>query len=261
MWYPCDGNTALWLCITLIHNNIIALAAQAGLTAIEWGGDLHLPPGDARLAAQLGRQTRDAGLNVSAYGSYYRAGEEQNPPVAAVLETALALEAPVIRVWAGRRGSDKATPDHRARVVDDLRRMAEMASAAGLLLACEYHGGTLTDTSASALQLFREVDHPALRTFWQPPVRQDQAACLAGLRDVLPWLVNLHVFHWVVRDDRVERRPLGEGATAWRAYLEMVRTTGREHCASLEFVQDAAPEAMLRDATTLKRWLNDSERL
>jgi 3-dehydroshikimate dehydratase len=63
---------------------IAALAAQAGLEAIERGGDVE----EARAVR---RTTEDAGLQVAAYGAYYRVGHEEPCPFAEVLETAVAL--------------------------------------------------------------------------------------------------------------------------------------------------------------------------
>ena len=74
---------------------IIALAAQAGLSGIEWGGDVHVAPGDAASAAETARKTREAGLAVLSYGSYYRGGEGED--FAPILASARALGAPVIR--------------------------------------------------------------------------------------------------------------------------------------------------------------------
>ena len=79
---------------------IIALAKEAGLTGIEWGGDIHVPAGDTKTASEIGRKTREAGLAVLSYGSYYRGDEGED--FAPVLASAKALGAPVIRIWAGR---------------------------------------------------------------------------------------------------------------------------------------------------------------
>ncbi len=47
---------------------IIALMTQAGLAAIEWGGDIHVPHGDEAQARAVARMGADAGLHVAAYG-------------------------------------------------------------------------------------------------------------------------------------------------------------------------------------------------
>ena len=70
---------------------IIALVEQCGLDGIEWGGDVHVTPGDTENAGRIGDLTRQAGLEVLAYGSYFRPGEQRAAAFAPVLASAKAL--------------------------------------------------------------------------------------------------------------------------------------------------------------------------
>jgi sugar phosphate isomerase/epimerase len=234
---------------------VIALVRRAGLRGIEWGGDIHAPHGDLVRARETRELTQDAGLRVAAYGSYYKAGlsEDAGLPFGRVLETAVELGAPTIRVWAGTAGSAAVAPEQRAAVTGDLRRIAALAVGAGVRVTLEFHGGTLTDTAESAERLLREAGHANLSTCWQPPVDLDAAGCLAGLRGLLPKLANLHVFQW--RQATTERLPLGEGAVAWRSYLATAAEAPGDRYALLEFVERDAPECFLRDAAVLREWL------
>lgn len=233
----------------LSPGEIIALARETGLAGIEWGGDVHVPHGDLARAREVAARTADSGLAVAAYGSYYRAGGRNDFPFAAVLETALALGAPTIRVWAGEKGIASADADepYRARVGADLAGIAGDAGDAGLTVSCEFHSGTLTDTNESTRRLLAENGAPALRAYWQPPVGAAVDYCLAGLDLVLPRLTNVHVFHW---QDK-EKRPLAEGTDRWRRYLARLAAGGGDHYALLEFVRDDDPENLRRDARTL----------
>lgn len=56
----------------LAIKEIVKIVVEAGLDGIEWGGDIHVPHGDLQVAKQTMRMTEDAGLTVTAYGSYYR---------------------------------------------------------------------------------------------------------------------------------------------------------------------------------------------
>jgi sugar phosphate isomerase/epimerase len=232
---------------------IAALVQRAGLSAIEWGGDIHAPHGDVARAREVARLTADHGLRTCAYGSYYRVGESEAKGLAfaAVLDSAVALGAPVIRVWAGARGSVDADAAYRAAVVADSRRIADLAQAAGVQVAYEYHGNTLTDSDAAAQRLLAEAAHPALLTFWQPHVGRPADEAEAGLRAILPRLANLHVFSWRAH----ERLPLAERAADWRQWLAVARGSGRDHVCTLEFVKDDSPERFLEDARTLREWL------
>jgi sugar phosphate isomerase/epimerase len=235
----------------------VSLAVRAGLQGIEWGGDVHVPHGDVKRAAEVGRMTGEAGLMIVSYGSYYAAGASQvaGLPFERVLETALALQAPAIRVWAGTKGSAGADAAYRGLVADDLHRIADLAQQAGLVISLEHHSDTLTDTNASAVSLIQEIGHPNVWMYWQPTVGAPLSYGLEGLTGVLHRLSNLHVFHWSRSAQGCERYPLAAGADLWMAYLEVVRRSGRNHSALLEFVRDDSPERLMADAATLVSWL------
>ncbi len=237
----------------LTPRQIVDLAAAAGLDAIEWGGDVHVPHGDRAGAREARALAADAGLAVASYGSYYRAGksEAEGLSFSTVLATAQALGAPVIRVWAGVRGSASATPEYRALIAGDLRRIGALAGGAGLMVALECHVNTLTDTAASAMQLLEEVGPAGVRTYWQPPVGRAVADCCADLRRLAGHLAHLHVHYF---DPAARRqRPLAEGAEAWRQYLALAAPAApARRYALLEFVAGGAPEQFLADAQTLR---------
>lgn len=234
---------------------IVEAVQRTGLVGIEWGGDVHVPHGDIGTARRVRDLTVRAGLQVAAYGSYYRVGRSESEGLAfeRVLETAIELGAPTIRVWPGTAGSDATDEDGRWKIVRELQRIGDLATKAGVTVSLEYHGGTLTDTDASASQLLVEVDHANVFTCWQPHVGATAEAALAGLQDVRSRLSNLHVFHWGPTPN--DRRPLAEGEDAWARYLAAARTVEGDRYALLEFVKDDSLAALAEDAATLRRWL------
>ena len=234
---------------------VAAAAAEAGLRSVEWGGDVHVPHGDLKAAAAAKAVCADLGLETAAYGSYYRAGESpaQGLEFGTVLETAVALGAPTIRVWAGALGSAVADAAYRDLVAADLRRAADMASAAGVDVGVEYHGGTLTDDDSSARALLRKVGN--LAAYWQPPVGMSPEMRKRSLAAVLGRLANLHVFHW----RGTERLPLAEGRGEWVEYLRMAAADGRGRHALLEFAKDDSPGQMAADAKVLLGILEEVE--
>jgi 3-dehydroshikimate dehydratase len=230
---------------------IIKLVQEAGLQSIEWGGDIHVPHGDAQKAKEVRDWTVEAGLTVASYGSYYRVGSQQPDRVLfeRVLESALALQAPAIRVWAGDKGSAAADEAWWSQVVADSRRISDLAEQAGVRVDFEYHGNTLTDTRETAVRLLQEAGHPNLRCNWQPAVGVTMEERKLDLAAVTPWLTNVHVFHWLPGI----RCPLADGIADWTEYMGMVREIGGLHYAMLEFVKDNEPQQFLQDAEILKR--------
>jgi sugar phosphate isomerase/epimerase len=238
----------------LSPTEVIDLVRQAGLAAIEWGGDIHVPHGDEPRAREVGAATRAAGLTVAAYGSYYRAGhsEQDGPPFSDVLRTALALGAPVIRVWAGTRSSTEADPSYQDWVAREIHRISTLAGDAGLRIALEFHADTLNDTTASSLALLQAADHPALRSLWQPSHGLKPLDRLASLRALGPRLEHLHVFH---RDSENRRLPLAQGASEWAIYLAAAARLRPQAAALIEFVAGDRPEQFLEDAAVLRQLL------
>jgi sugar phosphate isomerase/epimerase len=234
---------------------IVALCQQAALTGIEWGGDLHVPHGDLAVARRVHDLTVSAGLEIAAYGSYYRVGisERDGLPFEKVLATAVQLQAPLVRVWAGAKASADADEAYVGWVIDELERVAGLAAAAGIKVACEYHAGTLTDSLRSTAVLLEKARHPNLWFLWQPANGQPVSYNLQTLGLVLPRLANAHVFHWW--PDASTRHPLTAGEADWREYLQILRQAGGSRYALLEFVKDDEPGQLLRDAATLRQWL------
>ena len=235
-------------------DEIIALVSESGLAAIEWGGDIHVPAGRPDIAAQVRRRSADAGLRTPSYGSYFRVTPES--PESAfqpVVETAQALGAETIRVWADGKSSREMDPGYFRRLADAGRVLCEAAARGGCQVGFEYHLGTATDTNASALRLIAAIDHPAARLYWQPRQHTSPEDRLAGLRQALGCLAHLHVFQWV--GDRDLRLPLAEGAADWQSYLACAAGAPGGRCAYLEFVPDDSRESFLRDAATLRQWL------
>jgi 3-dehydroshikimate dehydratase len=242
----------------LSAREVVELVARAGLQGIEWGGDVHVPHGDAATAREVAAMTRDAGLTVAAYGSYYRAGEPatgDNPDFAAVLNSAVRLGAPTIRVWSGRRPSAAADNAYRGLVLADLRRIGALAAAHSIVVSCEHHSHTLTDSPASARELYAALQGSNVDAYWQPTPELSTGDNAASLKDLLPRLVNLHVFHWAVANGRRDRCPLAAGRPDWDRYLRLAASTGRDHWALLEFVKDDRPEQFVEDAGALRSWL------
>jgi 3-dehydroshikimate dehydratase len=234
---------------------IAQLASQAGLKSIEWGGDIHVPHGNLAAAARARKLCADAGLSISAYGSYYRAwASAKTLNFGSVLDTAEALGTQTVRVWAGNLASAAASSGFQQAVVGDLKRVCALAAERNCSISLEFHGGTLTDNATATNALIEAVAAPNLTTYWQPPVGLSPDQCLAGLTSVLPHLQNLHVFHWW--PDQHHRLPLSDGADAWRQYLDAAADAAKPRHVSLEFVRDDDPDQFRRDAKTLLNLLN-----
>ena len=234
---------------------VIQLCQQSHLEGIEWGGDVHVPPGDGKRAKEVAQMTKEAGLETVCYGSYYRCDGEG---FEAVLETALHLGAPLIRIWAGNKGSSQTDVEEFSRVADDLARISALAAPHGITIATEYHGGTLTDSRESCARLHEAASHPNLKTLWQPLRRAVGNAKIEensdDLRAILPFLSNVHVYHWIETSEGRGVLSLAQDQT-WSHYVEILRGIGQSRWLLLEFVPQNDASTLQFEAATLRELL------
>ncbi|MGO4859054.1 sugar phosphate isomerase/epimerase family protein [Arthrobacter sp. 2MCAF14] len=225
---------------------VVRTAAAAGLAGIEWGSDVHVH--DAASARHARIATEAAGLKVLSLGSYYRAGSFGE--FDGVLALAAELGTPRIRVWAGDVGSAEAGEAEWDAVVGDVQRIAGLAAARGVEVALEYHGGTLTDSPETTLELLRRVDRPNVGTYWQPAVALSDQEALESLHRVIEHVVGVHCFSWW---PGTQRLPLEDRKPLWEAVVGVLRGSGRDMDMMLEFVQADRPRNVVRDAGVLRR--------
>ena len=223
-------------------------AEKAGLSLLEWGGDIHVPPTDPAAASEAVRLTGEHGLTADTYGSYHRCMPGEDP--APVVRCASALGVRNLRVWAGVKGSADIGREERDAVIRGIREVCDLVPA-GMTVSTEFHQWTLTDRYESAVRMWEEVERENFRLYWQPNQFMDDDYNLAAIRAVLPHLSNVHVFSWAGQD----KFPLKDGERMWRQYLDIIRSDGRDHGLLLEFVCDGTAEQLYRDADTLREWL------
>ena len=223
----------------LSPEEVIRLAVQAGLHAIEWGGDIHVPAGDTETARRVGELTRAAGLEVSGYGSYMRCLDPAE--VAPVAAAAKALKAPAIRIWTGRNARREVTPDAAESMVNIIRQLCDTVPE--ITVTSEFHRNTFTEDADSALELVKLVDRSNFRSSFQIYAHHDIPSAVEKLEPVLG---NVHVYSYA-------HAPLADTFDIWQDLMEKFRRQNRTLL--LEFTKDNLPENFLADAETLKKLL------
>ncbi|OKK20066.1 sugar phosphate isomerase [Streptomyces sp. CB02488] len=245
------GGVGLGLCSVTFRRlpaaEVARRAAEAGLEVIEWGADVHAPAARPDTVRAVREATERYGMACCSYGSYFRATPDELSGFPAVARAAVLLGAPRIRVWAGAAGSRSALPGERQETVRCLREAARIAADHGLLLAPEFHGGTLTDTVASTARLLDEVGADNVRTYWQPPLDASDEEALAGLAELAERVCAVHAFSWWPGNNRL---PLADRTRLWADVLGLL--DGRDVQALLEFVPGDDPEVLAREAATLR---------
>ena len=221
-------------------DEILSAAAEAGLSRIEWGSDIHAPKDDpVRLEALSA-----APLPCCSYGTYFRLGITPLEELPEYIRAAKLLGTDHLRIWAGRRTASQYTPEERKDFLKQCAAAASVAEAHGVILCLECHRRSYTETKEGALELMEYVDSSHFRMYWQPNPDISTEENLAYIRLLREYITHVHVFHW--EQDR--RLPLREGFNIWRRYLQEL---GGSHHLLLEFMPDDSIESLRVEADVL----------
>ena len=228
---------------------IVSLVSKAGLDAIEWGSDIHVP--DAKTARAVKKMCDDSGIITPSYGSYYRCAVS-NEDFEMYAEAAAELNSKTVRIWAGDVSSRDADEFKREKIVLSARKAAEKAKSYGLGIAFEFHNGTLTDYADSAIKLIDEIGCDNAGLYWQPLNMHDDKANLDNLVAVLPKLENIHAF-----GNQSASIPMEQSREFWRecrSILEKKDVLSTDKTAYLEFVMNGTSEQFFKDSKCLNEF-------
>lgn len=237
----------------LSFEDVISLAKNAGLDGIEWGGDVHVPAGDVVLAKKVLNKTNDAGLEVLSYGSYYYLGDgsvEDKPNFDKILASAKALKVNVIRIWGGHKNAEVLTDDEYKALIDETRVIADLAKAEGIKIAFEFHNNTITNSCNSAIRFMEDVAHDNVGLYWQYSIEKSVEDNLADITRVLPYMVNVHVYHYNASMNQLLLDEDG-GESRWARCIAPIAADNKDHNFFLEFTKGGLEENAIHDAKVL----------
>lgn len=231
-------------------DELINAAKNAGLKAIEWGSDVHVPVGDIEYAKSVREKCDKAGLICCSYGSYFRFGIKTNTAelFKSYIDTAKALGCSVIRVWCAEKGSREISDEEYSLAVTQAKEYCKIAKENDITVTLECHNHTITDEYHSSLKFLKLVDAENLKMYWQPNQFESEEYNIDSLKALLKYIVNVHVFHWLGE----QRFPLEDGKRIWEEYTEILKSEQKDYFFLLEFMHDNNLETLAPTAKTLK---------
>lgn len=236
---------------------VIDYCKECGISAIEWGSDVHVPAGDFENARKVKKACDEAGIYASSYGSYYRTGVYDNPieEFTKYLETAKILEAPVIRIWVGKMDFEEADSEYIEKNVSELKTICDIAKDMGLQVGCEFHSGTLCNTCESSLTLVEKVGCGNFGMYFQYSPHVSMETNIKTLEKFIPIIKNVHVF-WIDKD--ATRYSLAENGApeAWKNFISMLSKNNINTHLLFEFLKDPSKEALNTETKILKELID-----
>lgn len=233
----------------LSREEVCKIADDNNVRIIEWGGDIHLPPGDKKAEAEVISLSKRYKLTPLSYGSYFRVGEDDFEYWKTIVKTAENIGAGIIRAWLGSKSSADVSEKEFNILVEETRRIADIANEKGIVIAFEFHKGTYNDSAKSSAKFFEAVNRENVKTYWQP---MSNSADEENLKAVLPYLITVHVFQW---NKHGKRYSLKYGKKQWQRFISIINNANVSVNYILEFVKNDSPRRFSNDVKTIKVFL------
>ena len=230
---------------------IAQIAKQAGADCIEWGGDIHVTNLQSALLAKTACQ--NAGIEILSYGTYYRVGCGDLAKWISICEIAKAMEARVIRVWLGTRGSKKTTAFGYKRILQDLADICAVANRYGLLVAPECHPNTFNDNTMAFLQIHKDLKQLGhadnFRTYFQS-LYKNLAYDFNRIERTAGEIEIVHISY----SERIREQLFCRKNKNYIAMLlKKLKETGYDNTVLLEYTCFSKPDCLIKDLERLKK--------
>lgn len=229
---------------SLSADEVIKCVKDAGLSAIEWGSDVHAPYTDVEKLKHIAAAQKEAGIVCSSYGTYFTLGKDPVEELHGYIAAAKQLGTNILRLWCGNKEYGELTEEERDFMRSEARAAAKIAEEDGAVLCMECHNNSYTATLDGALDLMRATDSKAFRMYWQPSVFEPFEFSAAYAEGIAAYTQNIHVFYY----ENGKHLPLECGASDWEKYLEYFDGS---QTLLLEFMPDGKPESLATEAKTL----------
>lgn len=234
--------------VTFIKQSIeevFKIAKNAGIDGIEWSdrGE-HTINGEN--IEKIKRLSEQEGIEIFSFGSYcYMSDPEE---CIGVVDRAAQVNAPVIRIWAGKKSPQDCNEEEFAQIVENTKIMADYASKYNIILAFEYHKNSLTETAESAVNLIKAIDRDNVKLYWQNSGRFSLEDNLKNQRIITPYLAG--VFH-IQNDYGGKGNQLLEEINGDMEYYfkPFINT---DYKVLIEFVKGGLEESFYRDVEALR---------
>jgi len=182
------------------------------------------------IASPVFKCALDPGRAVAS-GDRFGQGEESVEAHFLKLERAIAiakiLDAPRIRIFSFWREKDPAR--HRNEVISHLKRAAEIAQRANLLLLVENEPSCNGGFAEEVAQIVRGVDSPSVKALWDPgnEAYGGREAFPAGYDHVKDVVAHVHLKDaYIGHDGKARCVPMGSGVVPWISHFRALAADG-----------------------------------
>ncbi len=227
---------------------VVEICRREKVGYIEWGSDVHVKTlDDAQMVKKL---CDEAGITVSSYGSYYRVGNGTAEQWRELCENADAMGAGSIRVWLGTKDSEKTNDEEYLLLLEDCRRICDVAKEYGIIVCPECHDNTFNNNTDAIIRFKNDLGRDNFKSYFQSRYFRMEYD-LDRIDRTFDFIKDMHVSYSDLKREQMFRK---KDKNYLDTLLKKMISKGFDGIVMLEFTQDSSEKAFAEDIGKLKSY-------
>ena len=183
---------------------IVKIAAEAGVGYIEWGGDVHVRTlDDAKKAKAICDENY---IKISSYGSYFNASDYDENEWEKMCKITKEMAGESIRIWLGKKDSEKTSDEEYGILLSNMKKMCDKAREYGILVCPECHDDTYNNNTDAFLRFSKNLDKNNFKTYFQSRYFRMEYD-LDRIDRTYPYIENVHVsYRDLIREQKFREK-------------------------------------------------------
>ena len=227
---------------------VVEIAKKAGVGYIEWGGDIHVKTADD--ARKVKTLCDSAGIKISSYGSYFNCIRYDESKWIEICEITKEMDASSVRVWLGKKDSEKTGEADYRVLVENTKRMCDIAADYGLLVCPECHGNTYNNNTDAILRFSKDLQRDNFKTYFQSRYFRMEYD-LDRIDRTFDFTENVHVSYRDLKREQLFRK---KDRNYLDTLLKKLREKNFQGIIMVEFVSGNSEKQFYEDTEKLKSY-------
>ncbi len=227
---------------------IVEICKKEQVEYIEWGSDVHVKTKDDAKKAKL--LCDDAGIKISSYGSYYSVGSNNRVEWKTLCENANIMGAESIRVWLGKKDSEKTSNEEYINILNDCKSICDIAKEYGIIVSPECHDDTFNNNTDAILRFIKELGRDNFRTYFQSRYFRMEYD-LDRIDRTFDYILNMHVSYSDLKREQMFRK---KDKNYLDTLLKKMISKEFKGIIILEFTENSSAKAFSEDIKKLKTY-------
>ena len=227
---------------------VVDLAKKAGISFIEWGGDVHVKTLDD--AKKVKALCDKAGIKISSYGSYFNSAVFDESNWIYTCEIAREMGADSIRIWLGKKNSQVTSDKEYSLLVENTQKMCDIAAEYSLIVCPECHDNTFNNNTDAILRFIDELQRDNFKTYFQSRYFRMEYD-LDRIDRTYDYIKDVHVSYRDLKREQLFRK---KDKNYLDTLLKKLKSKGFDGIVMIEFVSGGNEKNFTKDTEKLKSY-------